>query len=303
MTWKPDLVIYHANCDDGFGAAFAAWKRWGDAPQYIGAHYGEAPPDVLDKHCLIVDFSYKADGMASLKGAASVVVLDHHKTAAEDLAPYQRFRERPERFTLATAASMAEDLRRAGHAPINALFDMDKSGARLAWEFCHPGAHVPWLIRLIEDRDLWRFQYEETRPFSLYLRSMPYDFANWDTIAHNMEGPDSVHQLMKEARSIERYHQRLVADVAEHHDLVHFSGVTDGKVPVAAAPYRLASDVAHELLQRYPDAPFAATVNHRAGSVGYSLRSSDERADVSKIARRYGGGGHRNAAGFSVPKP
>lgn len=302
MTYKPDIVIYHANCDDGFGAAFAAWMRWGNSVEYVPAHYGSAPPEVLNKHVLIVDFSYKADGLRSLEGAASVTILDHHKSAAEDLAQYRRFAENPHRFTMPVVVSMANDLRANGYAPINALFDMDRSGAVMAWEFCNPGQEVPWLFRLIEDRDLWRFQYDETRPFSRYLRSMPYAFTEWAAIAASLEDQHTCRQLMNEARSIERYHQRLVEDVARNRDLVAFPGV-EGLVPVAAAPYRLASDVAHLLLTECPDAPFAATVNHRADTVGYSLRSEDHRLDVSKIAQRYGGGGHRNAAGFSIPKP
>lgn len=302
MTYKPDIVIYHANCDDGFGAAYAAWCNWGDSVEYIAAHYGSEPPDVEGKHVLIVDFSYKADVLATLDHALSVTILDHHKSAAEDLAGHRRFADTPYRFNMSVVASMAEDLRRNGYPPINALFDMERSGARLAWEFCNPTKPIPYMIKLIEDRDLWHFAYEDTKPFSLYLRSLPYDFRTWASLCDTLEIPQEMWKIMNEARAIERYHQRLVKDVAQHHDLVPFPGV-EGLVPVAASPYRLASDVAHELLQTHPDAPFAATVNHRTSTVGYSLRSEDHRLDVSKIALRYGGGGHRNAAGFSIPKP
>lgn len=302
MTYKPDIVIYHANCDDGFGAAFAAWRKWGDSVEYVAAHYGSQPPSVEGKHVLIVDFSYKAGVLATMANALSVTMLDHHKSAAEDLAPYRRFADAPYRFTMPVVASMAEDLHRNGYPPINALFDMARSGARLAWEFCNPDESLPYMIKLIEDRDLWQFAWEDTKPFSLYLRSLQYDFRTWSSLCDTLEVPQEMWKVMNEARAIERYHNRLVEDVARHHDLVSFPGV-DQPVPVAASPYRLASDVAHQLLQLHPSAPFAATVNHRANSVGYSLRSEDDRLDVAKIAQRYGGGGHRNAAGFSVPKP
>lgn len=298
MNWKPQIVIYHANCDDGFGAAFAAWERWGDELEYVPAHYGAPPPDLLGRDVLIADFSYKAPLMEYVRAACnSCVVLDHHVSAKDDLAGYA---------TLCTGGisgfTESVDTLLARSDGVVAFFDMEKSGARLAWEFCHPGESVPALIRLIEDRDLWKFELEETRAFSLYLRSLPYDFDCWDDIARDLERPHSLALLMKEARGIQRYHDRLVEDVARHHDLVRFPGVDD-MVPVAASPYRLASDVAHELLAKHPDAPFAATVNHRADHVGYSLRSDDGRLDVSAIAKRYGGGGHRNAAGFAVPKP
>lgn len=85
-AWAPDLVIFHNPCTDGFGAAWAAWHAWGDAPEYIGAAYGEAPPNVEGKNVLIVDFSYPKAVLETMAGSAtSIVVLDHHKSAAADL--------------------------------------------------------------------------------------------------------------------------------------------------------------------------------------------------------------------------
>lgn len=82
--WKPDVMIYHANCADGFGAAWAAWMRWGNAVEYVPASYGQSPPDVLDKHVLIGDFSYKREQLEAIAtGAASIIILDHHKTAED----------------------------------------------------------------------------------------------------------------------------------------------------------------------------------------------------------------------------
>jgi hypothetical protein len=84
MDWTPDTVIYHDNCADGFGAAWACWMRWRNACQYVPASYGQAPPyaEVAGKNVLIVDFSYRRSVLEEIGGqAASVVILDHHKTA------------------------------------------------------------------------------------------------------------------------------------------------------------------------------------------------------------------------------
>jgi hypothetical protein len=89
--WSPDLVIYHDKCADGIVAAWACWKRWGDAPEYLAANYGHQPPaNVANRNILIVDFSYPADDLRSMvaAGARSIVVLDHHKTAQEALEPF-----------------------------------------------------------------------------------------------------------------------------------------------------------------------------------------------------------------------
>ena len=91
MTWKPDIVCHHAHCSDGFGGAFAAWKRWGDTLEFIPCQYGEAPPleRIAGKHVLMVDFSYKRAEMDAIGGTVkSMVVLDHHRTAQRELEPW-----------------------------------------------------------------------------------------------------------------------------------------------------------------------------------------------------------------------
>jgi len=83
----PDICIYHGNCADGFTAAWAVWKRFGDSVEYIPGVYGESPPDVTGKNVVIVDFSYKRPVLLEMtKTARTVLVLDHHKTAEADLA-------------------------------------------------------------------------------------------------------------------------------------------------------------------------------------------------------------------------
>jgi hypothetical protein len=232
-NWKPDIMIYHANCADGFGAAWAAWMRWGDAVQFIPASYGDAPPEVLGKHVLIGDFSYKSEGLQSLKGAASVVILDHHKTAEAELRQYRRFADKPWRFTADVAASMAADLRRNGYAPINALFDMDRSGARMVWDFCHPKDPIPELIRLIEDRDLWRFSIPTSKAFNAWLRCEPFNFERWQVIAGDLEDPDSHHQIMSEADAMQRFMEQKVREIAA---LACPGRVSGFNVPVCNCP-------------------------------------------------------------------
>ena len=71
-----------------------------------------------------------------------------------------------------------------------------------------------------------------------------------------------------------------------------------GTIPSVNCGKIYASDVGHALLKAFPDAPFAMAWCEEAGVRYVSLRSEDSRRDVSEIARTYGGGGHRNAAGF-----
>lgn len=296
--YQPDVMLYHANCADGFGAAWAAWMRWGDTVQYLPVSYGQEPPEVAGKHALIGDFSFKRDTLREMgKSAKSVIVLDHHKTAEADLAEWVVDDVAGDFWAgddpLKTVYQHDE---RIGE-PVAALFDMERSGARIVWEFCHD-TPAPRLIELIEDRDLWRFRFEDTKPFGLWLRSEPFDFERWEIISQELDDGNDSHRLLSEARAMQRFFDQKVAEIAGLARTGPLGGYT---VPLCNCPPMFASEVGHKLLDDYPDAPFAVCYSDQGKSRGYSLRSRDDRADVSQIAKKFGGGGHRNAAGFGVP--
>ena len=83
---KP-LVIYHANCADGFGAAFAAWLKLGDGAEYLPMQYGQKlveKADIWQREVYVLDFSLPRDEMDWLfEGAKRVVWLDHHLSSKE----------------------------------------------------------------------------------------------------------------------------------------------------------------------------------------------------------------------------
>ena len=292
MGWKPDICIYHGNCDYGFGAAWAIWRRWGNEVAYVPGAYGKSLPDAAGRNVLFVDFSAKRPELVAIADKAkSVVVLDHHKTAEADLKDWAGPMVRPEDVELLAAKARTET-----GSPIIAVFDMQSSGAVMAWDFAHGTPHndpPPNMLALIQDRDLWQFAYgDRTRQFSAALRTYPMTFETWDKIAAN---PDA---LVKEGEIVLRAHMVNVAKFAAE----AYDDVIDGHhVPVANVPYHYASDTAHALLSIYPAAPFTACwFRRKDGMIQYSLRSEDQRADVSEIATKFGGGGHRNAAGYQV---
>ena len=265
---KP-LCIYHGNCADGFGAAWV-FKRYADREHDFHAGvYQEAPPDVAGRDVYLVDFSYKREVVEQMcERATRVVLIDHHKTAIEDLR------------------SLIEARR------IEALVNLEKSGATLAWEWFHGhNEHdMPQLLRHIEDRDLWRFALSGTREIQANVFSFPYDFEVWDSL---MASP--IDELIAEGRAIERKHFK---------DVNELLGVTARQmtiggyvVPVANLPYTLVSDAAHKLAQ---GKPFAACYWDTPRGRVFGLRSTSDGVDVSEIAKQYGGGGHAHASGFTV---
>ena len=253
----PTLILYHAECADGFGAAWAIWRRYPEA-EYRPVKHGEAPPaNLAGHHIVMVDFSYNRTTLEAMaKDAASLVVLDHHITAEQALAdlPY-------------------------------AYFDLNKSGAVLGWEWAHDEP-APWLLRYIQDKDLWQWALPNSREISAALASYPFDFELWTRFEQR--------ELEREGRAILRYENELVTKLASHATLVEFEGATVPSVQSSV----LTSQIGERLSAEHP---FCVIWHDRNNRRYFSMRSREDGTDVGAIAASFGGGGHTHAAGFSVP--
>ena len=189
------------------------------------------------------------------------------------------------------AQGMIRDCVEVGRPPILAHFDMERSGAGMAWDCLSPDEPRPPLISHIEDRDLWRFRYADTRAVQACVFSYPYDFEVWDRLV-TMD----LTTLRIEGEAIERKHHK---DIAELVGVTRRTMMIGGyAVPVANLPYTLTSDAGNLMAQ---GERFAACYWDTPDGRVFSLRSTDEGLDVSEIAKSYGGGGHRNASGFRMP--
>lgn len=274
------LVIYHGSCPDGFTAAWAARKALGPDCEFVPAGHGDEPPDVAGRDVYILDFSYGREAMRRiLREAAGVVVLDHHKTAEAELVGIL---DEPMIRAVVVDAPPG-----SGRKCIR--FDLEKAGCRLAWEHFFPDRPAPWFLEYVEDRDLWRWALPRSRPINAGLASLDRTFETWDFL--ETWGVGLVDRLHVEGSAILRYQDKLVDHICRKAVRVAFGpdAVLAANTPV------LQSEVAGRLAM---DGPFGATWSmRRDGRIGWSLRSRGE-VDVSEIARRHGGGGHRNAAGF-----
>lgn len=287
------LCIYHGGCEDGFGSAFVVNLFFAGEVDFHYGVYRQDPPDVSGRDVLLVDFSYERavlDRMA--KQARSIVVLDHHKSAAEDLAAFALHDSCPGVPSWDDVPRLLRELEARNRPPVVAIFDMERSGAGITWDFFHAPRPRPWLIDYIEDRDLWRKALPHSDEIIMALSSYPQDFETWQRIVDG--GPEA---LLADGRAIHRYY-RTIVDVLKRSAVRAVIGGVD--VPVVNAPPQFASEVAGELAE---GEPFAACYwNHPRGTT-YSLRSRKGGMDVSEIAKLYGGGGHRAAAGFTVDAP
>lgn len=267
---KKTLCIYHSNCLDGFGAAWAVYKALGDNVDFYPGVHQQAPPDVSGYDVLLVDFSYKRSVLENmLETATSITILDHHLSAEKELSAL------------------------LSSGKIKGLFDMNQSGAMLTWQWFNPEIAAPKLIEHIQDRDLWQFKLAGTREINSALSSYPYDFAAWDKLMAS--DSRTLEKLKHEGAAIERKLQKdIKALIATGVRRMTIGGYD---VPVLNAPTAYVSDAGNMLSV---GEAFAACYWDHANGRSFSLRSQQEGADVSAIAKSYGGGGHKNAAGFTI---
>ena len=264
------LCIYHANCADGFGSAWAVRKALGDNVEFYKGVHQQLPPDVSGRDVLLVDFSYKKNVLEKMLATASgITILDHHISAQKDLAPL-----------LESGA-------------IKGLFDMNRSAAMITWQWFFPDKSPPKLIEYIQDKDLWRFELEDSRQVQAALSSYPYDFEIWDSLMMNKSG--EIDALKRDGEAIERKIQKDIQQLIATG--VRRMVIGGYNVPVLNASSAYVSDAGNIMSV---DEPFAACYwDHPAGR-SFSLRSRKSGIDVSQVAKKYAGGGHVNAAGFTV---
>jgi hypothetical protein len=300
MTLTP-LVVYHAGCRDGFGAAWAAREVLPTAEFHQGFH-GHPPPAaacVAGRDVYLLDFTYSRAEMVALALACRrLIVLDHHQTAHEPLD------------------GLLEELQERGQRPAGDLIvlDMERSGAGITWDVLVQGAptlcarcggrrgHVagcaevlkrprPWVIDYVEDRDLWRWALPDSRIVNAYIGAVPLEFEAWDRL---LETP--LAEARKAGEAVALKLRQYVAEVAQGAGVVTFAGLAWPCVNAANCDL---SELLEHLMERH-GAPVAMGWSWRGdGLYHYSLRSRGA-IDVSAIARAHGGGGHRNAAGFQL---
>ena len=312
----PTLIYYHADCIDGFGAAYAAWRQFGENAAYRAMHHGDSwqIDEVSGRNVFILDFSFPRHVLEEMARHATLVCqIDHHASARDGWTAELRSE---------TGSSMA--LYQHPELPLKVIFDMEKSGARLAWEHFHTEA-TPLALLHIEDQDLWRFKIEGTRAFCTALRLKPFDFAIWHGLISEIEKSDSdcYLSLLAEGNAIQRFLQIEIQRLAGSELVTPISMRGEPIDPLQALRHGTPTLIDGDLAWRRIDglainasALFASELGNvlatHSGTFGLiwqvgadglvkaSLRASGK-IDVAHLAASFGGGGHPNAAGFRMP--
>lgn len=279
-------IFYHANCTDGLGAKYAAWKKFGNAATYVAMDYNVPIQELLpNSEVYMVDYSRSRTEIMDLREQGHrVVVIDHHKTAEEDL-----------------------------HNLEDTVFDMNKSGAVLAWEYFHPETEVPRLLEYIQDRDLWNWKLQGTRELlkALEMADKDWDITKWDGIIEEMQKDEKgffgkgVAVTLWEDIRVER---STAKDRIRFFEFPYFgeSGLDEikryrvGMINSTILP----SEMGNQICRNFDvDIGIVYFIDKR-GTVNLSFRSQKgSGVDVSKVAKLFGGGGHSSASGAKMSYP
>jgi oligoribonuclease NrnB/cAMP/cGMP phosphodiesterase (DHH superfamily) len=273
MISRTALVIYHHPCLDGFTSAWAAKEALGNTAEYIPGDYGNNAelPDVDNRTVYLLDFSYPSDVVRKIAARAKkVIVLDHHLSAQKDLE------------------SLLDD------GIIEGEFDMERSGAMMTWDYFFPDREAPDFIKYVQDRDIWKKELPHCEEINLAMFSYEYTFENWNEIAAM-----PIQMLRDEGFAIYRKHMKDIRELMEQTQYMTIGGFEN--IPTVNANYFYGSDLCAILSETEPFAAYY-WINSE-GEYVFGMRSNKDFegvADVSIIAKSYGGGGHANAAGFRI---
>ena len=263
-------VLYHKACPDGFASAYIAWTKLGDNVRYVPVSYYDKPPKIKNSKILVCDFSFSEEVTKKyIKDNDEFFNIDHHITAVNNLK------------------NIGDEYK---------YFDMDHSGAILTWKYFYPNEEPPIFLNYIEDYDLWKFEFEETKAFNAIIRQTPYNFNVWAKFSD----ANYLKKVIKKGKIIIEY-QNSIINLQLKHISIRKEVINNVHYNIAYLnTNHLINEIGNEAVKQL-DCDFA--VIYSFDEVNYltrfSLRSCDNKIDVSKIAKFLQGGGHRNASGIS----
>lgn len=277
-----DINIYHERCSDGIASAWVCQKK-NPTIQLISCIAGKDPKmdieDCKDKKIIFTDICPSVDFLEKIcKIAEKVTILDHHITAYHKI---EEWSSKPDNLIT--------------------IFEKEKSGCMITWDYFYPEEEMPFFIQYIGDRDLWRWSL----PYSKEINEVLFEENHI-----SLHGLSLLHDSDKESM-IERGKELLsMKKILIEHGMNTARECTfmdEYQVWLYTGFDTLRSDIGSELTKKrikngeLPNFCVHWRYDIISNEFWLSMRSTDEQIDVSKICQRFGGGGHRNASGCTLP--
>lgn len=277
-----DIVFYHSPCQDGLGAAYVAYKYSKDhnlTYEFIGITNNQDGfsnnLNIKEKNVIFFDIAPNDTQIQQLKdNNTNFYIVDHHKTNESRLKSYS-----------------------------NVIFNMNKSGVGLAWDYFYPNQKMPLFLQMIQDRDLWTWTIPGSKEFCNGL----FTYGRLaETLQESFDLFESIHS--DSAKYNEVFTVGSILEKKRLKDIDYMAKTASNKtyiykgytVCIVNCDHEYASDLGHTILKNYNyDFVVCWRYNHMNEEYWLSLRA-DNKVDVSEICKEYGGGGHKNAAGCNT---
>jgi len=270
-------IIFHHNDLDGRCAAAVVGKFLKTDPEFVETDYGHPFPmeRATGRDVWLVDFSLKSAQFLDLLGrAARVWWIDHHKTAVE------------------AVADLAEERRVSGVW----ARDGEKSAALLAWEYLFEDP-APWAVEMVSDYDTWKHGDPQTVLFVAGMKAFEdspgHPDSPWPFLL-GAGGEQKAIEIIIDGGAIRTAETRVSAALLRAYG---FEAELQGLRLLCLVRPGIKSYAFESAPPGRYDAFCAIAFDGFDYTV--SLYGCRPDVDVSAVARSFGGGGHKGAAGFT----
>lgn len=272
---KNIIVIYHKNCKDGIASAWVAHKYFNDIAEFIAYDDWKVLPEYITNHAdlkntevYIIDFSFEKETLLSLESKCKkLVVLDHHIGAKEAIESVKEH-----------------------------MYGTKDSGCMLAWKYFYPNEKIPLAIQYVSDSDTWTNEMPDYKYINSYVYRSDSELTieSFNNLFLELENTDKFQEIKKIGKYLRENYEENVNTYIKKAELINFDGY---EVYAVNAPSEIRSELGHELAIKTNS--FSVIYYYLDGKWKVSLRSIKD-FDVSIIAKNHGGGGHKNAAAFTL---
>lgn len=270
QTSKKIVVFYHDDLD-GFTGAWAAWKKLKDKAEYMELGYDTKNYDFIfqfkDKEIYFIDYSLKIQEMLNLASKNKVILIDHHLSSKE------------------TADLL-----------IGSVFDDKHSAAFLSWEYFQDGKKAPLIVRYVEDYDIWKFKLPYSKELTTVLNLYNFNFKVWDKLAKMFQDKTKRKELIKKGRAIVDYQKSLIGELSDKGQEVFFEGYD----AIAVNSPILSSEIGNHIYTKTGKIGIVWSYKGKKSPKIYVSLRGNGKINLSELAKKFGGGGHKASAGFAI---
>jgi len=265
------LCIYH-NDADGRASAAIVRRALGNETNLCEMKYGDSLPleEVLvADHIIIVDFSLPREDMERLAAYHQLTWIDHHKTAMEEMADI------------------------SDKWP--GIRGTNEAACVLTWNYFYPDERVPLAIQLVGDRDIWRWNHQETGAFNeglFQLNTNPRNDRLWTPLLDDDQS--LIDEIIEHGKALREARLKAIqSSTARYGYPVHFEGYR-----TLAINMRGSGDLGEHIRNHGYEVAYCYIDNVLDGELYTFVSLYSDEVDVAEIARHFGGGGHAGASGF-----